>query len=266
MTQLPSWEVLLETWAEHAKLQCFQRRVRLAIQTIGEAIQLEPKRFVGVSGGKDSCALAGLIEQAGLIDRVRLVFCRTPLDTPGSDETVAALAEHLDANLDVVDPEVDLWTWLATIPREWDLLGEHYNEFLYRFSSVNLSIAYMYEHDYLGVFLGLRTQESRGRRINRMVRGKDYKLRDDTMTCQPIVDWQASDVFAYAVWRGLPIHPYYRLALERMGLHPEAPNSRVGCMLPEDCVVQWNVMFPLKTLYPDLWRRVVSLRPELRER
>jgi 3'-phosphoadenosine 5'-phosphosulfate sulfotransferase (PAPS reductase)/FAD synthetase len=257
------WNTWLKTWEVHAESRALERKVLLAVETIKDAAARQPNRYVGVSGGKDSVAVAGLVRDAGFIAAFPLVHCSTPIDTPGSLETVNQLADRLDMDLDIVDPDDDVWLWLESLPANYDLLGDGYVAFLHRFSAVNLSIAYCYEQEREGVFLGLRTEESKGRTINRMVRGKDYQLRDGTWTCQPIVDWSARDVFGYAVMMDLPIHPYYRLALERMGISPESPQSRVGCMLPEDCVTTWPVLHPMRVMYPELWRHIVKIRPEL---
>lgn len=263
---MQDWDTWLRTWALHAETRAFRERVELAVKTVQEAHSRVHKRYCGVSGGKDSVALAGILSEAGLLNDVPLVFCSTPLSTPGSDDVIDTLADAINADVFSVEPDIDVWDWLYRQPSYFDLLGEGHAEFLNKFASANLSVAWMYEHGYDGVYLGLRTQESKGRRWNRKMRGKDYRLRDGTWTCQPIVDWSARDVFAFAVSRGLPIHPYYSLALEHLMIEPEHPSSRVDCMIPADSVTQQSVLRPLQLLYPEMWARLVFVRPELKSR
>lgn len=259
------WEMWLDTWQEHARTEKFARRLDLAVKEVQAHDRQVAGMFAGCSGGKDSCAVAGILSYAGLLDKVPLVYCHTELDTPGSSETVEALADVLNADLDVVESPLDIWDWLRAAKFAQGNLIDfmNYKLFLHRFSSVNLSVAHMYETGASGVFLGLRTEESHGRRMNRAIRGKLYRGLDGTWKSQPIVDWEARDVFALAVSMRLPVHPYYRLALERLGVSPESPGSRVGCMMPEETAVQWPVLSPLKVLYPDLWLRLRQARPEL---
>ena len=91
-----------------------------------------------------------------------------------------------------------------------------------------------------------------------------YKeMIDETWMVLPIVDWTARDVFALAVARGLPISEHYRKLLEKFLISPESPASRVDCVLTEDKIVARGAMVHLRVLYPNLWSRLVSLRPEL---
>lgn len=267
---MTTWESLVASWRIHGRSPEFSRKVELAkdvcraaIEDVGRASPYSGGLYCGCSGGKDSVAMTGLLYEAGF--RLPVAYCHTGMDTPGSEDTVQELSDHIEEPIEVVEAEADVWEWIAGLPMSFDLLGGDYRAFLHVFSAVNLSIAYGYETNRSGVFLGMRTEESRGRRLNRMFRGKLYQNSvDKRWTCQPIVDWTAKDVFAFAVSRELPIHPYYRLALEKMEVHPESPQSRVGCMLPEDGVVSWKVLQPMSMLYPEMYRHLVSIRPELR--
>lgn len=268
---MTTWESVVASWKIHGRSAELSRKVELAkdvcraaIEDVGRSSPYDGGMYCGCSGGKDSVAMSGLLHEGGF--KIPIVYCSTPLDTPGSEGTIQELSDTLGTEVEIVEPEVDAWEWLEKLPKSFDLLGGDYRAFLHVFSAVNLSIAYGYETKRSGVFLGLRTEESRGRRLNRMFRGKLYQNSvDKRWTCQPIVDWTAKDVFAFAVSRELPIHPYYRLALEKMKVHPESPQSRVGCMMPEDGVVSWRVLTPMSMLYPEMYRRLINIRPELRK-
>jgi 3'-phosphoadenosine 5'-phosphosulfate sulfotransferase (PAPS reductase)/FAD synthetase len=181
-------------------------------------------------------------------------------------ECAEKTAEQLDVDLDITEPELNIWDWLATsLPRGASLMDEpSHLAFRKQFSCGNLLVAYQYAHGFAGSYSGMRAEESRGRRMNRKIRGPLYQLRsDDTWACLPIVDWSARDVFACLVQLGLPIHPHYRLLSDRLGISPESPASRVDCMIPEDRVTKMPAGLQCKLLYPELWRRIITVRPEL---
>lgn len=260
-----NWDTWLRTWEAHSQTQAFKRRVQIAIEIAREGWDYAPgKLYCALSGGKDGVALAGVLAAAGLRD-VRHCHIHTPLNCPGMLECAEATAEKLDLDLDISEPEEDVFHWLATAPRSASILDEAlHGEFRKMFASGNMLVAYQYEHDFAGAFAGMRAEESKGRRWNRIMRGPLYKLsKDGSWMCLPIVDWSARDVFAAAVLWDLPIHPHYRLLLERFGTDPEHPSSRVDCMLPEERVTQLPAGMQCRVLYPDLWSRLVSVRPEL---
>ena len=259
-----TWDAYLRCWETHAKLGAHKRRFESACDQSQRGAAIGGRMFGALSGGKDGCALACVLKAAGLQD-VPLVHCHTDLNTPGMEQCALATAELLDMDLEIVEPEKDIWDWLREWPQEYSLREpQHHLEFVKLFASGNMLVAYQYANGFNGSFTGMRAEESRGRRMNRIMRGHMYQLtKDASWICQPIVDWTARDVFACLVQHGAPIHDYYRLALERFGVDPESPSSRVDCMIPDETVVQWPALMPLKELYPELYRRVVNLRPEL---
>lgn len=263
-----NWDSWLRTWDTHAKTQGFQRRLRTSIAIAQEAWDTAGNAgnglFCGVSGGKDGVATTGVLAAAGLRD-VRLVHAHTELNTPQMLECAEATAEKLDMDLDITEPVDNVWSWLATHALGHSILDEqHHKAFRSAFAAGNMLVAYQYEHGFAGAYSGVRSEESRGRLWNRKMRGPFYKLKsDDSWMCLPIVDWSARDVFAALVSWDLPIHPHYRLLLERFGESPESPASRVDCMIPEDRVTRLPAGMQCRVLYPDLWRRLVAVRPEL---
>lgn len=257
-----NWDSWLATWAVHAQTSAFRRRVDAALDVARQAP--EWGRFYGaLSGGKDGVALAGVVARAGI--DVRWCHAHTELNTPGMLDTAMACAEKLDLDLDITEPDVDVFTFLTTLPRDASILDERLHLAMRKtIACGNLLVAYQYEQGFDGAYSGMRSEESRGRLWNRKMRGPLYQLKSDqSWMCLPIVDWSARDVFAAAVDWDLPIHPHYRLALERFGIEPESPQSRVDSMIPEDRVTRLPAGMQCRILYPDLWRKILLARPEL---
>jgi phosphoadenosine phosphosulfate reductase len=73
--------------------------------------------------------------------------------------------------------------------------------------------------NYDGCFLGLRAEESKGRRITIAKKGVIYNYAksnyaksrglESVMTCLPMARWKAQEVFAYIIKNNLPYHKIY---------------------------------------------------------
>lgn len=259
------WDNYLRLWEGHAKTSAYLRRWDRACEHAARGIT-HGRFYCALSGGKDGVAVAAVVNVACGHD-VMLAHAHTELNTPGMLETAERTAELLDMDLDVFEPDRDIWQWLRSWPKQYSLRErEHRREFDRLFASGNMLVAYQYANGFTGAFSGVRADESKGRRLNRMFRGHLYQLaKDASWMCNPIGDWSARDVFACAVSRGLPIHPYYRLALEQLEIDPESPGSRVDCVVPREEVTRLPAALPLRVLYPDLYRRITAIRPEFEE-
>lgn len=258
-----TWESHLATWRLHAQTGFFRHRVRRAVEIAEEGAKGR-KLFAALSGGKDGVAMAGVLVSAGLRE-MPFVHAHTPLNTPGMEETALACAEKLDLELDIVEPEIDVWDLLRSLPADISILDER-NHLPLRnaIASGNMLVAHQYEHGYDGAMSGMRAEESHGRAMNRALRGHTYQLKiDGSWMCCPIADWSARDVFAWLVHRDLPIHPHYRLLYERFGVSPESRSARVDCMITTDSIAARGAIAQLRSLYPALWGRITSIRPEL---
>lgn len=258
-----SWDAWVKAWATHAQTAVHRRRVESAANTV-RSLLLTTKYFCGLSGGKDGVATAGLLKLAGRGD-IPLVHVYTPLNTPGMEETAKATAETLGSKLTIIEPDIpdDFWSWLRSLPAPITSRG-NYSILGNKIAVGNMLVAYTYEHKLDGAINGMRSEESKGRRINRKVRGRAYRLKSDGKEMvQPIVDWEARDVYAFCVANNLPICEHYRLAYERFGLSPESPNSRVDCVIVPDEIASNGSYAMTRQLYPELWRKLVTARPEL---
>ncbi len=249
------WAAVEATWKMHARTAMHRARVAKTIRMIRDIHAEGLKLFFAFSGGKDSTALAGLLEDAGV--EAHAVHVHTELNTPGTREHVDVVTDILGMGLDVYEPEESVWDLLAQ-----PVVGGK-DPLLDRASAGSLLVAYTYEHDLDGSWTGLRADESRGRRMNARVRGALYQLASDgKWIAQPLLWWTAQDVFAYAVTRGLPVHPHYRLAYEVCGVTPE--RARVDCIVTPEGPAAMGAHAVAQRLYSNLWRRVEDARPSLR--
>lgn len=265
LTPCPRWDVWREIWRAHAKTSLFRRRFDRAVE-IAEGAQRRVASdgvFASNSGGKDSLAMLAVIYEAGL-DPV-CVHADSVLHTPGMREAAVAGAEAFGFAWEVIAPDVDEWTLLRTIDASVPIWEERAHvQLRNRTSSGSMLIGYMRQTKRLGALIGMRAEESRGRKMNRRVRGADYRVRaDDTWVITPIVDWSGRDVWAALELYELEPPAHYRLLAERFGISPESPASRVDCVLTGIEPASRGAWATARVLYPDLWSRIRAARPEV---
>lgn len=261
------WTDWLDIWDRHSRSERFARRLEKASKIAFEGAA-KGRPFLALSGGKDGVALAAVLHHASI--SCQAVHCHTELNTPGMLECAENTARSLGLELDIVEPDWDdyggtVWDALAALPREEHMFSKAiWSSFANKISSGNLLVSYQYAGKFACSFSGLRGAESRGRGMNRAIRGPLYRNGvDGSWMCTPIVDWSARDVFAAAVRFGLPICDHYQLMLERFEVDPESPASRVDCLLTNEAISKRGTLTHCKTLYPHVWRRLVMVRPEL---
>lgn len=262
-----SWSGWIATWRLHAQGRPFKAAMDRAFAAIAQAETYAGARFFcGLSGGKDSVALAGLLAEYGWT--VPLVYVHTPLNIPCQREAAFATQRRLGFPLTVYEPKEDVWEYLRHLPeRPYLTEPKGYEEFCQRFASGDLLASYARETVHGGAFSGMRAEESRGRRMNALVRGALYKsARHDFWICQPLVSWKARDVYAYLVSRDLSICDHYQRLYETLKVSPEGGGSRVDCIVAPENVRALGAHETARLLYPELWRKLMSVRPEFGQR
>jgi phosphoadenosine phosphosulfate reductase len=110
------------------------------------------------------------------------------------------------------------------------------------------------------VAMGLRAEESAGRRANARVRGGLYRGSDRTWYCTPLSWWTVDDVWAYIASRGLRYHPAYDVLTEK-GLPRE--EQRLGMLLDKQ-TESMGGFAKLKWLEPDTWAEIAREFPGIR--
>ena len=261
-----TWDSWQLTWKAWSDTNAFRGRVRRAVECVRDVASSGRPLYAGISGGKDSVAMAWVIHLAGATDIV-WAHAYTPLETPGMLAAAEATAELFDREIEIIDPEVGkpFWEWFRELqPVGCNPFREPFRQQIRdAISSGSLLNWYGQERRFLGYLTGMRSEESRGRRINRKLRGLSYNLRSGVTVCNPLSDWTARDVWAAIAANNLPTCPHYQLAYERLGVSPESPTSRVDMVVAPETATALPVMMMTKTLYPDLYRAICAARPEI---
>lgn len=259
-------EVWVPAFLDHAQTQAFRRRLEVAKSIVREGVA-KATALAGsfsvlgsVSAGKDSTAMGELISgEMGF--KIRYVSEKDDLDYPGELEHLRLLEERWGVKIEVLTPPVSL----AQAIRELAAQGLRADDDIHG-RAAELSKQHFYslmERANEGaavVCLGLRAEESKGRRMNRMTRGPLYELRTGRWHCCPLADWLGIDVLAYCVSRGVPLLPLYRC----IGFKPEHVEKpwliRKSWWLP-GVHSRFGDAAWLKHYYPSLWRVFLQIWP-----
>lgn len=254
------WEAWRRECLMWTRTSTHKRRVQAARDDVRRMMDICPDAYVAWSAGKDSTAMAALCAEEGI--RGRYMSIKDDLDFPGEVEYLKSVAGQLEIadKLDVVWPPISLQKWLE----EHDVRsGEDLHSRQHKFSQ---DCFYSVIDDYRsaagipGVYLGLRTRESKGRRMNRWCRGKIYRKLDTETVCQPIADWAMQDVYGFMFERDIEFLHVYRCV--RFARKPGV--VRKSWWVPGHGVKDGETAW-LRHYYPSLYQRLLELFPDAQE-
>ena len=201
----------------HGKLPAHARAIARAAGRVREAMASAPGTWaLGCSGGKDSAAMIAIAVEAGWRGPVHHVeyggdYDAAPTENaraiadrfglPFASLTVMSEMEAIDAA--GCDPHAGPDGW-GDAARLWERTHKR-------------QIAeFQARQSWSGLFLGLRAEESRVRRMVLRRKGHLYATAARPfLTCCPLCDWSARDVWAAILARGLPYLDRYDAAADR---------------------------------------------------
>lgn len=242
-----------ELYLLRTRLPIYRRRVAQALEIIQGALKYMRNPYVAFSCGKDSSVLAHLVLS---------VRPGTPLRFLSSGET--RLVHNVDDVLeffrrmggDIQEINIDRVFSPEWINATWDEQRK----------AGNKDLELLNDPKYDGIFMGLRAEESRPRRISLYTR-QDKDLppfchkyttgkRLNMIRCCPLAQWTTEDVGGYILQHGIPYLDWY-------ALHEEGFKERTTARLTGDSVRQ-NSLFWLKKHKPDNFNVLTQRFPEFR--
>lgn len=282
-----NWEDWIRAWQAHSKTLGFRRRVDTA-KRVAESGARHGKMYCSLSGGKDSVAMNGILDEVGLTATVPSVHAFSALDYPDTIDVVHDVAERLNLELIVIEPD-NLEYHVKRIAKkfgvtppqpgvngydEWDLIRacppdgavtDYLIEVSKAQSSPHQLVSFMYENQYDGAYVGIRADESAARKQYARRWGYAHGYGDGTTNVCPLLAWSGLDVYAYLVSRDLPIHPYYRKAFEVWRGEVDSPMTlRVCLAIPPAFPSSRGSASLIARVYPEFWRKLTMIRPEMR--
>lgn len=229
----------------------FRKRLAAALEIAGRGFGALRKPYLAISGGKDSVAMAGVVDQAARQLRREYVLWSHVSDAsfPGTEETVIETARRLGREV-VID---------RSPVSAFDVVGKQsarqFGKSGYFFSAIARFVS---QGGYDLAFVGIRAAESRRRRVGAINNGSLFpsKVPVPHWKCCPLTWWTIQDVAAALVHFDLPIHPIYaKIPVGQGGI-------RLGYATALDLVHKGTVVF-LRRNYPDLYRRLAEACPEV---
>lgn len=236
----------------HARLSGFKRKVEKAQTIIYQAAQLG-KIGVSLSGGKDSIVLRHLVLHT--VPESEVAF----FDSGAELKQTYAVMSHYKPHF--IYPERSLpemlraggfWGSVATEPGikidfNAELIDKPAAKFCQQFD-INVQA------------IGLRADESVGRRINAKVKGELYKIQSGIFHLCPLVFWNVADIWAYVASRELVYNEAYDIM---QGLGIPRDHQRVSTYFGSSAA-QFGRYAYLKKIDPELFNRFASEFPRIR--
>jgi phosphoadenosine phosphosulfate reductase len=212
---------------------------------------------VSYSGGKDSTVTLALVRE--VLPDAPAAFYDSGCEYPGTYAMIA----HYGAR--VITPEKSLVEmckyggyWGHPNPVDPDAEFD-----FFAFLVAEPSWRFICEEGLRVVALGLRGQESAGRRMNARQRGELYFIRHRSVwhLC-PLAQWRDADVWAYLASQGLAYNPAYD-KMAALGIPRE--HWRVGMLLGMAKPGLQERYAWLRQMEPALWNRLVADFPKIKE-
>lgn len=228
-------EESLAAYAAITKTRKFQRKLWRSTEAVEAWLEVCERPVVSCGGGKDSTALLQLVHSVNPAVRV---FCANPPNPLPDREPHVRRLELADGA-----------PWVH-VPYPWNveavLAGQEPYPALLKIRKLE---AEMEADGVDGVALGIRAEESAGRRANLNVRGLLYLHSSGRWTCTPIAHWTADEVVGFILAADLlPLNPVYF----KRELAPPLNYLRDGTWYPREIADGRGYREWLAYHYPDL--------------
>lgn len=249
------WTLWEKTCLEHSKTTFFQKRLDAAKKIVEGFYKKHPKALLSWSLGKDSTAMIHLVRVECEIDSDVFCMMNDDIDFPGSLEYMREIETKLNFECFQLRTNVSVVDWISK-----NGVSDPCSDFHSKSSKIMYEAFFLPIEEYMkslsvpGIYLGLRSEESKGRRLNRRARGASYLKKNGEAVCTPIVDWKGKDVYAYLFSRGIEPFHVYRCC----GFYGDPSMIRLDGWLPGEFAAQGEVSW-LRHYYPSLYRRLLSI-------
>lgn len=253
------WDFWEASCRAHARSALHAKRVEEAMTTVAEMQAHHPEAYIALSGGKDSTAMCFLLAKMGL--RPRVVTVHHDMHWPDMLPHCKAVCERLGMPWEVAENALSWRDFIGSRKGVLDpteaALGAGGKGL--RSSRREAMMVYPQRWNYPGVYIGLRKDESKGRRMNYAVRGTIYERAEGQarhVVCQPLARWSVLDVGAFLFAEEAPWLDAYRCCR----LHGSPGDIRTGSMIPYEHATRGAVVW-MKTYYPSLFHELCGLFP-----
>lgn len=228
----------------------FRKALYYARKFVTEAFDKSSNPYLSLSGGKDSVAMLGVVNEVAVKEKRDFTIWSHVSDAsfPGTIETIQECANITGRKLILDESPVSAF----------DVIGQQssrqFGKTGYFFESIKRQSK---THDL--AFVGVRAAESKRRKKACNAHGHLYfsKTPAPCWKCEPLCWWTINDVAAALQYYNLPIHPIYKK------FPTDTSAIRLGYATSLDLIEKGTLIF-MKKNYPVLYQRLIQYRPELR--
>lgn len=219
-----------ERYRLHARLPVHKRRVERATQIVREALELCEAPYIAFSCGKDSAAMMHIVRQVRQDIPARILLWEGESDHIGDFHRVIADWRAMGQQIDVL-----------TLSRESLKAGAG------RWGALEATAPCD------SVFVGIRRDESRTRRLSICHRGEIYRRVDGIVRVAPVAGLSTEDVAAIIGANRLPCLSIY---------HEHGFDERTTTRVPRG-EVREEFLYNLRERDPGAWSKIIQRFPEL---
>lgn len=240
-----------------SKMQVYKNRKRRAIQASADMFSQTQNPYLALSGGKDSVAMAFVVEEAArMLGRdYKLWTHLSDASFPGTRETCEKVAHQLGREIDFFESEISAFEAIKEPQKA------AFGKTGYFFTSVK---DYAKDHD--GCFVGVRAAESSRRMRSAKIHGQIFysKSMGDVTICHPLLWYHIEDVAAALYEYDAPIHPIYCKTPINMGADTNGERFiRLAYLTSRDLLNKGTALF-IRVNYPDEFAKLAEVWPEIR--
>lgn len=238
----------------HAQLREYAMRIDRARAVVSEALATMRNPYIAFSTGKDSTVMADLVWRQS--PDVPAVYFDADCAFPESE---AMLSRYEEAGWPIVRWKCE--PFFETLCRVGGPTSDRCEAETMRSTVYRPIKSLLAEHHFDGVFVGLRTEESVGRRKLVGAKGQLFWVsRDGLWECLPVAHLTYADVWAYIVGQGLEYCPVYDRLME-LGVQPEQCRLSYWAGESSRALGRWAI---LRRGWPELFDRFAAEFPEVR--
>lgn len=239
-------------------LSSYKRRKKQAIDICKEQLLTHNSPYVALSGGKDSVAMAFIVDEAArsVGKDFSLWLHMSDASFPGTLETCEKVARMLNRRLDVYNHDQSAFELINNPQKR--VFGK---------SGVFFDSVRAYNADKDLAFVGVRAAESKRRMEAAKAHGMTFhsKSMGDSDVCNPLAWFSVYDVASVLYEYNAPIHPIYKKISidEGNNANGEPKFIRLGYITSRDLLDKGTAVF-LKLNYPDIYNKLIKSFPEIR--
>ncbi len=244
---------LIEIGEVAMQLSSFKKKEDRAKQSIKDAFNRCENPYMAISGGKDSVAMAGLVnEVAKEMDRDFVLWGHlSDASFPATEEVIKLTGEKIGRKV-IID-----WSPVSA----FDVVGRGSEVLFGKQGYFFDAIKNFVETEKKDLaFIGVRAYESKRRMKAVKVHGMNFESNVPTYCkiCYPLAWYKLEDVAASIVKYDMPVHPiYFKKCIDKTTW------IRLGYVTATDLLNKGTAVF-LKLNYPEMYRKLAEAYPEVK--